>query len=760
MLRSLLIFTLSAFLSTVHAFKSSVDTSGYFYIDSDEAALSHSFTDISGLSGSTAVSLRDDESKSVAIGFPFKFYNVTYTSLYISSNGFLSFSTSNNGCCSGSAIPSNGEMGTGIAAWWEDLNPSRGGTTHFRVEGSAPNRIFIVQMKNIPAYSNSGRNTFQYKLYETTNVIEVHYNELFGDNGNYSVGIQGTTTVGTRVYFGSGGNTQNANLPFTLPYAIRYQQQPTISSPYISTGAGFNILAGNQDSVAVEFNSTFSSNKTVNLQYLNIPVQLNVNGPSSLQVAADNSADLGLDISTAGNAAEGLYTFTLRVSSADSSFDTFDILVRVNTTRVTQLSTNTANESEYPSVSADGKKIVLSSRADLASTGKSNNRTDLFLYNTVGGNFTQLTQIQSNRHCYQTAISGNGLWAAAVCNGRLDPAKTNNNNSREVFLINLENKVAKQIGADINSLERAHTLALDYEGEKLLFVASTNLVGTNADGSLEVFSYDRVREVFEQLSDFNAGTNIHELDIDNSGQRLVVSARANPFGTNNSNRYQVFSGNLDKGVLHQVTTNTGQDSRYASISGNGEEIVFSSRAPLLGAGSGRYNVFVADFPDAINERVTNFNNSDSYSSDISSDGSSIVFTSNASLADNINQSSNREVFVYNRALKRTAKLSEVNESRHAVWPKISENGSRIVFTGTADWISGQNPNRINQVFSVAGLDSNSVTEFKEDQEVRKSPLLEGGTKVTTKVTKTTESGGTLFWLLFSGFGLALIKRGR
>ncbi|MBN1986081.1 MAG: hypothetical protein JW761_07240, partial [Prolixibacteraceae bacterium] len=55
----------------------------------------------------TTVSLGDDQvSGALPIGFDFNFYGNTYSMFYISSNGFITFSSDpNSGCCSGQNIP-------------------------------------------------------------------------------------------------------------------------------------------------------------------------------------------------------------------------------------------------------------------------------------------------------------------------------------------------------------------------------------------------------------------------------------------------------------------------------------------------------------------------------------------------------------------------------------------------------------------------------------------------------------------------------
>ncbi len=139
------------------------------------------FEDISATG--TAVTLTDDSTATFPIGFSFDFYGTTYTDFWVSSNGFLATNGASNGCCSGQNLPNPATPNGVIAGWWEDMNPSGGGTHHYQVLGSAPNRRLIFQVTDVPHYSSGNLVTLQYKLYETTNVIEVHYQAAPSDGG-------------------------------------------------------------------------------------------------------------------------------------------------------------------------------------------------------------------------------------------------------------------------------------------------------------------------------------------------------------------------------------------------------------------------------------------------------------------------------------------------------------------------------------------------------------------------------------------------
>ncbi len=188
------------------------DEFGYTCTDSNapDNLVSYDFEDISGTG--TAVHLGDDEvSEALPIGFAFNFYGENYDDIYISSNGFLTLLPGQyNGCCQGGALPSTNPPFGLIAGWWADLNPggSGGGTIHYQTLGIAPNRYLVVQFTEVPHWPNNNPVTKQYKLFEGSNNIEVHYQAApAGNNANLnSAGLENQDgTIGLQYYLDSEG---------------------------------------------------------------------------------------------------------------------------------------------------------------------------------------------------------------------------------------------------------------------------------------------------------------------------------------------------------------------------------------------------------------------------------------------------------------------------------------------------------------------------------------------------------------------------
>jgi len=133
----------------------------------------------------------------VPLGFDFAFYGVAYSTINISSNGFVGFGgTMGNGCCKGGAIPSNDVTNNIIALGWSDWRPQMvSGGIKWETRGEAPNRRFVLQFNNVPEFGSTGRLTVQLVLEEETHDITIHTTGLATFRSDHLVtqGIENAT---------------------------------------------------------------------------------------------------------------------------------------------------------------------------------------------------------------------------------------------------------------------------------------------------------------------------------------------------------------------------------------------------------------------------------------------------------------------------------------------------------------------------------------------------------------------------------------
>jgi thermitase len=146
-----------------------------------------------------AVQADDGVSSAIPIGFDFWYMGTRYTNVYVSSNGWLSFTDP-----LGNSYPNNNAptLSTGlprpmIAPLWDDLS-GVGGTASYSTTGAAPNRTFIFEWSNW-RWSRTAAGaviSFRVYLYENTGVVRFGYvrNATAVTAASASVGMTGSST--------------------------------------------------------------------------------------------------------------------------------------------------------------------------------------------------------------------------------------------------------------------------------------------------------------------------------------------------------------------------------------------------------------------------------------------------------------------------------------------------------------------------------------------------------------------------------------
>jgi hypothetical protein len=190
-----------------HAAAGGPDGGGYFWADSDDpSGPGFMWEDLSSFGRFSSVSFCDECTETnVSIGFDFVFYGQRYTELTVSSNGLVTFeNTAVPACCTGRPLPSVSDPNAVIAMWWNDLNPGLSGQVYVGTAGNPPNRRFIVSFVDVVHFSTSANPvSVQLKLYETSNIIELHYLHPRSTGSTHSTGIEDHDgLIGTTYYIG------------------------------------------------------------------------------------------------------------------------------------------------------------------------------------------------------------------------------------------------------------------------------------------------------------------------------------------------------------------------------------------------------------------------------------------------------------------------------------------------------------------------------------------------------------------------------
>jgi hypothetical protein len=131
----------------------------------------------------TALNQSDDDCDYVSLGFSFDYYGVTYTDVWVNSNGNITL-TGCNTEWSSPTIP-EGSLAI-IGTLYGDFNPGVYGDVYYNTLGTAPNRRFVVTWVVVPEFAGTELNTFQVQLFEGSNEILFGYNGLTTDGINWN----------------------------------------------------------------------------------------------------------------------------------------------------------------------------------------------------------------------------------------------------------------------------------------------------------------------------------------------------------------------------------------------------------------------------------------------------------------------------------------------------------------------------------------------------------------------------------------------
>ncbi len=220
-----------------------------------------------------------DKAVPLDIGFEFYFYEKAYTRCSISTTGLVTFGGSSVDYTP-DGIPNAAEPNEFIAPLWTDLQVTPTSKILYKTVGTAPDRIFVVKYENVKLYHNGAaatdkRVTFQVQLYETSNSIQIRYQDenpsiacppqqltIGIESRNYSSSPQpGVGAVGIQYRNGlfdnaanrpfSSGTTaaaSNKSILFTRPVVITMESKyakptPTPSDPNLTTLTDVGTLA-------------------------------------------------------------------------------------------------------------------------------------------------------------------------------------------------------------------------------------------------------------------------------------------------------------------------------------------------------------------------------------------------------------------------------------------------------------------------------------------------------------------------------------
>jgi Tol biopolymer transport system component len=237
------------------------------------------------------------------------------------------------------------------------------------------------------------------------------------------------------------------------------------------------------------------------------------------------------------------------------------------------------------------------------------------------------------------------------------------------------------------------------DGSTIYFTSSSDLTGGNPVNDTQIFSIAPDGTNLRQVT--TGVTAAEQVEVADNANKLVWVDTSDPLGTNADGSQEIFAMNADGTNFMQLTMSAG-NSITPRISDDGAYVVFTSTGEFS-AGSnadGLLEVYVVNTDGSGITRITDSNddsglrfNGTAPAVDISGDGQWITFMSYGDFSG-LNSGGSYTVFWASRdgmQVQQQLRVETVPDgvtSRFAEVPRMSDDGSRIMFSALAPFSDG------------------------------------------------------------------------
>ncbi len=385
------------------------------------------------------------------------------------------------------------------------------------------------------------------------------------------------------------------------------------------------------------------------------------------------------------------------------------------------------SESSGPDISADGRYVSFYSYATNLVSNDTNSRVDVFVHDRQA-NQTSLVSIsssgaQGNEWSGFGVISEDGQFVAFESDAT-NLVLGDTNNRTDIFVRDRQSGETSRVsirssGAQANSWSYSSSISSD--GRYVAFASRDNLVPLGDFNSYyDVYVHDRQTGTTSLISDapepqVEDGDSDYP-DISSDGRFVVFQSLASTLvdGDTNAN-WDVFlhDRQTDTTNLVSIGANGAQGNGYSQhpvVSDDGRYVAFYSNSNNLVPDdtNGATDIFVRDLINGITERVSvdsNGNQADygsAYQIDISPDGRYVVYVSSATNLVPGDTNFLADVFVRDRNLDRTSRISMAYNGMEADGysnsPAISYDGRFIAFESNAGNLVLDDTNNQRDIF--------------------------------------------------------------
>ncbi len=180
-------------------------------------------------------------------GLDFAWYGTTYQSVYIGSNGYVSFGSGYTTEVSAESIPNSASPNNAIYAYGDDLNPAAGGTVYYEQTtcGSPAFNCLVVQWNQVPDYGGTVTVTVQLALDLDSDEVWVEVEQETGSGASSLPQLVGTEnasgSAGLWYRSGSDPDSRAATAGTQIRFAPSDQTPPSAVSKLTSASGDLQV---------------------------------------------------------------------------------------------------------------------------------------------------------------------------------------------------------------------------------------------------------------------------------------------------------------------------------------------------------------------------------------------------------------------------------------------------------------------------------------------------------------------------------------
>jgi len=258
------------------------------------------------------------------------------------------------------------------------------------------------------------------------------------------------------------------------------------------------------------------------------------------------------------------------------------------------------SDSENPSISADGNYIAFTSDAINLVTGDTNARSDIFVHNRETGSTTRVSidssENQADDDSENPSISANGNYVVFASDAS-NLVENDTNNSKDIFLRNLTTGETTRVSLDSDGNEvngDSDNPSISADGNYIAFASdASNLVEGDENSRRDIFVRNLETGETSRISVDSDGNEADDtsdnpsISISESGSYVAFTSNAtNLVAGDENNAWDIFVHDLTTGET--IPIDLGSDGKQANdfssspdFSADGNYIAFTSNADNL-----------------------------------------------------------------------------------------------------------------------------------------------------------------------------------